>query len=288
VFARRGLRRLSQRNDSIGFCEEKKMTETNEQTRQGAVCDLPSGCEKRRSVLRTVEIVLLVLGIVGVAIYASARIESYITSRFVVANFEKLAAIASKPAAEELVAEDGLPAEEPDFRDWGEGRIRAFQEPTKKSLDAPLAILTIPSVRVKAPVFDGTDALTLNHAVGRIAGTALPGEEGNIGIAGHRDGFFRGLKDIKQGDEIDLKTRNGTDVYTVDSIRIVGPRDVRVLRMQERPAVTLVTCYPFYFAGSAPKRFVVTAFLTQHNPAGQTATEARLNPQLNSTTQEEQ
>ena len=151
-----------------------------------------------------------------------------------------------------------------------------------------MALLQIPKIHLQAPVLDGTDGLTLNHAVGRIAGTARPGDAGNIGLAAHRDGFFRGLKDIQQGDEIDLKTRSGTDIYTVDQIQIVSPRDVSVLRDHRKPALTLVTCYPFYFVGSAPKRYVVTAFLTQHT-AGPTATDVRLNPQpFNPTLQEEQ
>jgi sortase A len=267
------------------------MNSHKEQPENKPACQSPDKCnarETRGSLVRRIEIALLVVGIVGVAMYASARIEGYITSRFVVANFEKLAALDPGNAGREMAAGDNLPAYEPGFRDWGEGRIRAYQDSTKKPFDAPLALLTIPSVHVKVPVFDGTDALTLNHAAGRIAGSAMPGEEGNIGIAGHRDGFFRGLKDIKEGDEIDLQTHDGTDIYAVDSIQIVSPRDVRVLRAQERPAVTLITCYPFYFVGSAPKRFVVTAFLTQHNPAGQTTSEARRNSQPNITPQEDQ
>jgi sortase A len=111
--------------------------------------------------------------------------------------------------------------------------------------------------------------------VGRIAGTARPGEEGNIGIAGHRDSFFRGLKDVTAGDAIELKTRSGMDTYLVEKIQVVAPSDVSVLREQETRSLTLVTCYPFYFVGSAPQRFVVTAFLTQHTPFGQTASVSR-------------
>ena len=91
----------------------------------------------------------------------------------------------------------------------------------------------------------------MNHAVGRILGTAWPGEEGNIGIAGHRDGFFRGLKDVVVGDTIDLKMLKGTDKYIVDQIQIVKPNQVDVLKPRSIPSLTLVTCYPFYFLGSA-------------------------------------
>jgi sortase A len=129
---------------------------------------------------------------------------------------------------------------------------------------------------------DGTDSLTLNHALGHIAGTAMPGMPGKIGIAGHRDSFFRGLKDIKPGDEVELRTHEGKDIYIVGRIQIVTPRDVSVLRPEGASALTLVTCYPFYFVGSAPKRFVVTAYLAGHVPAGPTTSESRLNSQSDS------
>jgi sortase A len=115
---------------------------------------------------------------------------------------------------------------------------------------------------LEVPVFEGTDDFTLNLGAGRIIGTAKPGSSGNIGIAAHRDGFFRGLKDIQEGDEIDLVTAGRRAAYLVDSIRIVTPDDVSVLHARERPSLTLVTCYPFYFVGSAPNRYIVQASLT--------------------------
>ncbi len=132
-----------------------------------------------------------------------------------------------------------------------------------KQSGVPLAVLTIPKIGLEVPLFDGTDEITLNHAVGRIAGTAQPGEEGNIGIAGHRDGFFRGLKDVEVGDAIELKTRKGTDMYFVDQTQIVKPNQVEVLQPRDVPSLTLVTCYPFYFLGSAPQRYIVTASLSR-------------------------
>ncbi len=148
-----------------------------------------------------------------------------------------------------------------DFRLWGEQRVKAYRQNTSKHPGTPLAVLRIPKISLEAPLLDGTDDLTLNHAVGRIAGTSRPGEPGNIGIAGHRDGFFRGLKDVRVGDAIELKTLEGTDTYIVDQIQIVSPRQVEVLRPASVPSLTLVTCYPFYFLGSAPQRYIVTASL---------------------------
>jgi sortase A len=124
-----------------------------------------------------------------------------------------------------------------------------------------IAILRIPKLHLEVPVLDGTDAITLNRGVGRIRGTALPGQRGNIAIAGHRDGFFRGLKDIHAGDEIELLAAQRTDIYIVDRTVIVDPDDTSVLENGATPALTLVTCYPFHYIGNAPRRFVVEASL---------------------------
>ena len=95
--------------------------------------------------------------------------------------------------------------------------------------------------------------------MGHIAGTAGPGTEGNCGIAGHRDGFFSGLKDLRPGDDIELETLRGTELYRVERTWIVDPEIVSVLDRTVSWSVTLVTCYPFYFVGSAPQRFIVRA-----------------------------
>jgi sortase A len=116
---------------------------------------------------------------------------------------------------------------------------------------------------LRVPVFEGTDELALNRGVGWIAGTARPGQNGNIGIAGHRDGFFRRLKNIGTGDAIELSTDKSRGVYTVDQIEIVNPDNVGVLRPRGVPSLTLTTCYPFYFIGDAPQRFIVHAVLKQ-------------------------
>src|SRR5262249_26967786 len=100
---------------------------------------------------------------------------------------------------------------------------------------------------------------TLDRAVGHIEGTAAPADPGNIGIAGHRDGFFRVLKDIAAGDVLELVLRSGVRRFRVDRLTIVGPDDAEVIAPTTRSMVTLVTCYPFYFVGSAPQRFIVQA-----------------------------
>jgi sortase A len=108
-------------------------------------------------------------------------------------------------------------------------------------------------------VLEGTDRWTLNRAVGHIEGTALPGGSGNIGISAHRDGFFRNLGRLGKGDEISIVTLDGTYTYAVESTSIVEPTDVGVLAPSAKPILTLVTCFPFYFVGEAPQRFIVTA-----------------------------
>jgi sortase A len=95
--------------------------------------------------------------------------------------------------------------------------------------------------------------------VGHIPGTALPGDSGNVGLAAHRDTFFRRLRDIRPDDEIVLTTPDGTFRYTVEGTKVVEPGDVWVLDPTEEPALTLVTCYPFTYVGSAPQRFIVRA-----------------------------
>ena len=157
-----------------------------------------------------------------------------------------------------------LKSEEPvDFELWSEARIRKYVESLLIEKRLPLAVLSIAKLGLRAPVFEGTDELTLNRGVGRISGTAEPGEDGNVGIAGYRDGIFRGLKDIVLGDMVELTTLKEKATYVVDEIEIVGPEDVGVLRPRRAPSLTLVTCFPFYFIGDAPKRYIVHAALKQ-------------------------
>ncbi|HVZ23197.1 MAG TPA: class D sortase [Vicinamibacterales bacterium] len=122
-----------------------------------------------------------------------------------------------------------------------------------------LGRIEIPRLHVSAIVRVGSDARTLRLAVGYIPGTALPGEPGNVGLAGHRDTFFRQLRRIKLRDEIRIVTPRGTYRYRVERTRVVDPQDVWVLNPTVQPMLTLVTCYPFTYIGSAPQRFIVRA-----------------------------
>jgi sortase A len=119
--------------------------------------------------------------------------------------------------------------------------------------------LEIPRLHLAVMVVEGTDERDLKRAAGHIPGTALPGEPGNVGIAAHRDTFFRPLREIQPHDKITLDTLEGKYDYRVLSTEIVSPDDVRVLYPTGRDSLTLVTCFPFYYVGSAPKRFIVRA-----------------------------
>ena len=153
----------------------------------------------------------------------------------------------------------------PDFRLWSQKRIRAYQTSLAAIVSPPLGVLEISAIQLRVPVLEGTDELTLDRAVGHIPGTAPLGETGNIGIAGHRDGFFRGLKDVHVGETIDVYTQRGRSRYAVDEIQTVSPDDVSVLAPRAKPSLTLVTCYPFYFVGSAPLRYIVHATAADTN-----------------------
>jgi sortase A len=128
----------------------------------------------------------------------------------------------------------------------------------------PLGEIELTRVGVTAMILEGTDDRTLRRAVGHIPGTPLPGQPGNVAIAGHRDTFFRALRNVRQDDEINLMTLEGSYRYRVESISVVGPEDTQVLDNSGGDILTLVTCYPFYFVGPAPRRFIVRAQKISH------------------------
>lgn len=131
--------------------------------------------------------------------------------------------------------------------------------PPKLEEGALVGRIEIPRVGVSSIVLEGVGSRTLRRGVGHIPGTDFPFQKGNVGLAGHRDSFFRALKDIGKNDIITLTTPEGIFNYQVEWTRIVKPQDTDVLADADRPALTLVTCYPFYYVGSAPKRFIVRA-----------------------------
>jgi sortase A len=203
------------------------------------------------------ERLLFVVGAMLLLFWAGAKLHEIVLSRMAVKQFQTLkqptATISTNSPAPVLAVP------KPSFVSWSERRIQDYEQSLDQHLTPPMAVLRINRIHVEAPVLDGTDNLTLNRGAGHIPGTALPGETGNVGIAGHRDGFFRGLKDIRLGDQIDLEEPNQTETYVVDHLTIVDPHDVSVLQSDSNQALTLVTCYPFHYIGSAPRRFIVHA-----------------------------
>jgi LPXTG-site transpeptidase (sortase) family protein len=228
--------------------------------------------------LRILQWTSIAVGLVLVGVFVVAIAHQKLGSHSAIRDFEKAreavqdGRLAEQASAPTPVAEpqptrnlpDSLPV---DTSLWAEGRIAEYEQSLTEDLGLPVGILRVPKIDLEVPVFTGTDDLTLNRGVGWIEGTAPVDASGNIGIAGHRDGFFRGLKDVVVGDSIELETLAGTREFVIDHISIVDPSNVSVLAPTERPTVTLVTCYPFYFVGHAPQRYIVRATLAEPGAA---------------------
>jgi len=187
------------------------------------------------------ERVCWIVGLLGLIVWGAFQVETTIRTRH---DLERFAAL-------QVVAPHGGTL---DQSTWSSARVSAWHEALGDPAPQPLAVLRIPKIRLEVPVLPGTDEHTLDRAVGHIDETAAPGTVGNSGIAGHRDGFFRGLKDIATGDVIELDTLRGTGVYHVERTWVVDPEDVSVLDATSTQTVTLVTCY---YVGAAPRRFIV-------------------------------
>jgi len=152
---------------------------------------------------------------------------------------------------------------EPDQSLWNAKRVTDYEDSLKVKAEPPLGIFTIETLNIQVPIYNGTSEFYLNRGLGRIKGMAKMDEVGNLGISGHRDGFFRALKDIQLGDDIEIQTTRGTESYAVTSITIIPKSDISILAPTTDKTLTIVTCYPFYFVGHAPKRYIVKATAKQ-------------------------
>jgi sortase A len=219
----------------------------------------------KRAVVRRFELALYAAGIALIGLYLIVRADAALGRKAALSEFrQERARAASRSSTAGSPARVLGALSSPDKSLWSPERVRGFDASFSQHFAAaPLAILRLPSIDLEVPVLAGTDELALNRGVGHIEGTPRPGQPGNIGIAGHRDGFFRGLKDITAGDPIEVESLSGTDRYTIESITVVSPDRVDVLAPTAVPTVTLVTCFPFYYVGSAPKRYIVRAALDQ-------------------------
>jgi sortase A len=220
----------------------------------------------RKGPLLWLERALWIAGCLGVGWFVVVQAETYVYQEREEARLERELAAAERraestagPRATERSGQTRasglreLPGEEPEA---------ARVTPPARAAVAPgeaIARLEIPRLGFSAIVADGADHRTLRRAVGHIPATALPGDPGNVGLAGHRDRFFRRLKDVQVDDEITLTTPDGVFHYRVEWTEVVEPADVEVLDDTGEPTLTLVTCYPFYYVGPAPHRYVVRA-----------------------------
>ena len=150
---------------------------------------------------------------------------------------------------------------------WSPGRVASYRDALKVAAPPAQAVLRISRVGIRVPVMEGTSKLVMNLGAGHIAGTASPGGAGNVALASHRDGYFRHLKDVRLGDRIEVDSTHGTDVYQVDKLQVVAPNDVSSLQPTANAVLTLVTCYPFFYLGPAPQRYIVRASLLSTSPA---------------------
>ena len=198
----------------------------------------------------------MLTGLVLLAIFFLARGWGDYQSQSDINDFEG-AVGAESASVKTLAGSESEQSLEPDYTLWSSKRIDDYHKSNTQRDDAPLGVLSISRLDLKVPVYNGTDEINLNRGAGRIKGTARIDSPGNLGIAAHRDGFFRVLKDIEIGDSIDMLTHQGKTEFVVSSITIVDPTDIGVLAPTDDQTITLVTCYPFYFVGHAPKRYIV-------------------------------
>lgn len=237
----------------------------------------------RRRALRWIERALLLIGILCLASYAYAWLDTRLYERAQNQRLEEALASRASARANQAnpmppapdPARPQTPAEETDsfesFRSEEDGGQRSLSAAERAELEAASTLyedlsegdligrIKVPRLGVSALILEGVGGRTLRRGVGHIPDTAFPGGAGNVGIAGHRDSFFRGLKDIQEDDLIEVTTPDGVHRYRVEWTKIVRPKDVHVLDGSGEPELTLVTCYPFYYVGSAPKRFIVRA-----------------------------
>jgi sortase A len=204
---------------------------------------------------RQLERWFLVLGTVLLAVYVAFLLDRTVVSRLYLSGFSSVQADSSPEHLRTSGRRWIIGSQQ-----WSNERLAAYRRTLSRRLAIPtVAVLRIPQVNLVAPVLEGTDDFALNRGVGHIRGTAGPNDAGNFAIAGHRDGFFRALKDVSIGDAVEIELRDRLVLYRVTNTSIVNPTDVSVLKDHTAPTLTLVTCYPFYFIGSAPKRFIVEA-----------------------------
>lgn len=219
-----------------------------------------------KQLVRTVEYISYFAGVVLSVFFVVHLAQGEVDRQGDIEQFQQMASLDFSDSAAQVV-ETGISDEvgQPDMTLWAPGRIADYEASLKAELPPVLGVLQVDSVGLKVPVYSTDTDLTMDRGAGVIDGMAYPHELGNIGIAGHRDGYFRVLKDVKVGEKIELQTLKGPKQFTINNVQIVEISDTHLLQDTEEQTVTLVTCYPFYFVGHAPQRFIVTASLDTTN-----------------------
>ena len=230
-------------------------------------------------VLRVLRILFLLAGLAGIGYYGYTLADQYVYQAYANWTFDQEIAGHHVTFIDYLRAETPLrhiaPAPPPAPTIAKAPSITpepGVIAPPRPAAGDLLGRLEIPRLNLAAIVREGVDDDTLRRAVGHIPSTALPGEAGNFSIAAHRDTLFRALKDIRKDDRVTFQSENHTFTYEVISTRIVKPTNVSVLKPEPeqenapQKTLTMITCYPFYFVGSAPERFIVKARLVEDQP----------------------
>jgi sortase A len=184
---------------------------------------------------------LLLVGLIFLAVYAGYRIQGVVLSRLAVQSFETAA---RKVPISDNPRKSGT-ASQTDFSVWPEPRIQSYGQSPARHSSLALAVWPITSIQLEVRVLNGTDTLILNRGVGWISGARQPGKVGDVGLAGHRDGFFRRFKHFMVSERAELVTYDRTDPFVIDRLRVVHPQDVNALQSGS-PSLTLVTYYPLY------------------------------------------
>jgi sortase A len=189
---------------------------------------------------RAIHYALLILGLSCLGVYGFTFLESAASQAYAKWVFERTPRSPPKAAAIQ-------------------GRIAPLPSRILLQPEAIIGRISIPNLKLSAMVREGADTKTLRIAVGHIPSTALPGQPGNVGVAAHRDTFFRHLGELKNGDTIGFSTVDGDFTYRVESLKIVEPENIEVLASSDEKVLTMVTCYPFHYIGNAPHRYIVRA-----------------------------
>lgn len=236
---------------------------------------------RNRLNLRVIEFACWTLGVSLLLVYAGGRAHGEIERRQAIAAFTTSKATATaaavgndavvdtatapamtpaaKPAWPALSAAPG----EPDRSEWSPARVRGHAESVLTDPSLPVALLRIPRVALEVPVYPDVGERNLNRGAGLVDTGADADSNGNIAIAAHRDGYFRVLSRVEVGDVIELESAAQQRRYRIDALSIVEPHDLSPLQDSTGPVLTLITCYPFWFVGNAPQRYIVRAVAVQ-------------------------